>query len=174
MSWIQTYTGRAFDLFDPEPEQICIEDIAHALSNICRYTGHSKWHYSVAQHCVLMSERVAPEHALYALLHDAPEAYVNDLARPLKRSLVLEGYVEVEERVTKTVFKALGFSPTEEDLKAIAEADLRMLGTEWRQLFGPPPRKWPFDGEPYPMVLLKWSPEFAEASYLVRYRGLLL
>ena len=85
--WIQTFTGRAFDLSSPQPEQVCTEDIAHALANCCRYAGHSRWHYSVAQHSLLVAEIVAatdPELALAALLHDAAEAYIGDWSSPLK------------------------------------------------------------------------------------------
>jgi hypothetical protein len=84
--WMQTFTGRAFYPLDPRPEDIDPVDIAHALSLICRYGGHSSRFYSVAEHCVLMSHAVAPEHALWALLHDATEAYLGDMIRPLKRS----------------------------------------------------------------------------------------
>src|SRR5690242_720613 len=82
---IRTYTGRAFSPLDPNPDDIVIEDIAHALSLNCRFTGHVRWHYSVAQHSVLCSEIVPSEYALTALLHDASEAYLSDIARPIKQ-----------------------------------------------------------------------------------------
>lgn len=71
--WMQTYTGRRFWPLDPVAGDIEIMDIAHALSNQCRYAGHTRFHYSVAQHSVQVSENVAPEHALWGLLHDAPD-----------------------------------------------------------------------------------------------------
>lgn len=173
MTWIQTYTGKAFDLIDPQPEQICIEDIAHALAHICRYTGHSAWHYSVAQHCVLMSDTVEPEHALWALLHDAPEAYVNDLARPLKHAPGMEGYAIIEDRVAAAVMGALQFKPTAAAVYAVKEADVRMLATEARRLLTwPPPREWTHDAEPYVFTIHEWDPFFAESAYLTRFNQL--
>src|SRR5579885_2784587 len=82
--WIQTYCGVAFYPLDPRPEEILIEDIAHALSMLCRFTGHVKRFYSVAQHCVYVSHRCDPKDALWGLLHDAAEAYLNDISRPVK------------------------------------------------------------------------------------------
>src|SRR4051812_20612492 len=85
--WMQTYTGRAFWPLDAQPEDVDPLDIAAALSMLCRYGGHVSRFYSVAEHCLLMSEAVAPEHALWALLHDATEAYMGDMVRPLKRQM---------------------------------------------------------------------------------------
>ena len=71
--WIQTYTGKQYAYFECGPEQICIEDIARALSNLCRFTGHCKKFYSVAQHSVLVSHRT--KNPFLGLMHDADEAY---------------------------------------------------------------------------------------------------
>lgn len=90
MTWIQTYTGKSVDLLDPSPGTICIEDIAHALSRICRYKGHTEKHYSVAEHCIHVSQQVNEDFALEGLLHDATEAYLQDLSRPLKVALRTE------------------------------------------------------------------------------------
>ena len=84
--WILTYTGRQFWPLDPKPEYICLTDIAHALAMKCRYTGHSREFFSVAQHCILCSW-AAEEFGIdprVALLHDAAEAYLPDIATPLK------------------------------------------------------------------------------------------
>ncbi|MDI1288693.1 MAG: hypothetical protein PSX37_01920 [bacterium] len=85
--WMNTFTGQKFYPLDPRADEVHAPDIAKALSQICRYGGHTSQHYSVAEHCVLMSLAVAPEHALFALLHDATEAYVGDMVRPLKQAL---------------------------------------------------------------------------------------
>ena len=93
--WIQTFTGKRIYPFDPDPDLICIDDIAHALSNICRFTGHVKHFYSVAQHSVIVANAIPDslgvphtnELYLQALLHDAQEYLFSDLSRPLKRSL---------------------------------------------------------------------------------------
>lgn len=87
--WMETFTGRRFWPLDPREDEVCIEDIAHALSMLCRFGGHCREFYSVAQHSCHVADMVAarsPEHALVALMHDAEEAYVGDIIRPIKRS----------------------------------------------------------------------------------------
>jgi 5'-deoxynucleotidase YfbR-like HD superfamily hydrolase len=96
-NWIQTFTGRQFWPLDPRPEDIELLDIAHALANKCRYTGHTRSFYSVAQHSVLVSEIVPAADAHWGLLHDASEAYLPDVARPVKRELA--GFQEIENRL---------------------------------------------------------------------------
>ena len=85
---ITTYSGKPFFPMDPRPEEIRIEDIAHSLSMQCRFNGHTKWFYSVAQHCSIMAEAMMSdgyaEYAFEALMHDAAEAYIGDLIRPVK------------------------------------------------------------------------------------------
>lgn len=83
-SWMQTYTGRRLFPMDPSPADVDIIDIAHALSMQCRYNGHVRRFMSVAEHCVLISENVPAQDALWGLLHDATEAYVGDMIRPLR------------------------------------------------------------------------------------------
>ena len=93
---IVTYTGKIFDLLNPKPEMVCIKDIAHSLAYQCRYTGHTKFFYSVAQHCVLMAENPdLPGDPLQKLLHDAAETYIGDMARPWKNLLLvnISGYM---------------------------------------------------------------------------------
>jgi hypothetical protein len=106
--WIQTFTGKQFYPLNPEESEYCIEDIAHALSNICRFTGHCHQFYSVAQHSVLVSELLSPELALAGLLHDASEAYITDIARPLKHLPEFEGYRRIEKRTEDAIFKIFG------------------------------------------------------------------
>ena len=79
-----TYTGIVFDLMNPDPDLITIKDIAHGLAFNCRWNGHTKLYYSVAEHCVRMSIKVKPELKLTALFHDAEEAYWGDIIKPLK------------------------------------------------------------------------------------------
>ncbi len=128
---ITTYTGGTFDYSKFGPDDIDIRDIAHALSHLCRFTGHTNIFYSVAQHCLLVSEKIpgGPEVKLAALLHDAAEAYVNDLSSPLKKWLVLnyiedvmpgsdesgnvdpgdESYEWLHRKILNTVYKKYGF-----------------------------------------------------------------
>jgi len=96
--WFLTASGKRFWPLDPRPEDICIEDIAHALSHICRFGGHVREPYSVAQHSVIVSMIVKPENALYGLLHDAAEAYAGDMVRPLKRGM--PAYRSIESAVS--------------------------------------------------------------------------
>ncbi len=88
---IVTYTGKVFDLLNPTPDKVCIEDIAHSLAYQCRYTGHTREFYSVAQHCVLMAENPdLPGDPMAKLMHDAAEAYIGDIARPWKHLLSVQ------------------------------------------------------------------------------------
>src|SRR4051812_30250690 len=81
-NWMQTFTGRQFWPVDPRADEIAIEDIARALAMTCRFGGHVRFHYSVAQHSFLVSLVCSPEHALWGLLHDASEAYLGDVVWP--------------------------------------------------------------------------------------------
>lgn len=166
--WIQTYTGKKFWPADPRPEDIDIEDIAHALSNLCRFTGHCREFYSVAQHCVIVSENVPPEHAMVGLLHDASEAYLLDIARPVKRLPEMGAYREMEKRLEKMLCErfALPFPFPPE----VMEADARVLMTEKRDLLGPSPDgKWGYPVEPYEDQIIAWSPKKAEGEFLTRF-----
>jgi hypothetical protein len=162
--WIQTYTGRAFYPLDPRPEEICIEDISHALAHLCRYGGHSLRFYSVAEHCVLLS-RAVPRHALWALLHDASEAYLCDLPRPTKR--MLPGYAEMEARILSAIARRFGL--TEEIPQEVKDADLRILSDERRQVMASPPQPWATDAEPLGVQVNCWPPERAECEFLARF-----
>ncbi|TAL44618.1 MAG: phosphohydrolase [Salinibacterium sp.] len=168
--WMQTHTGRRFYPRDPRPEEVDPEDIAHALSLLCRYGGHVDRFYSVAEHCVLMSQAVAPDNAIYALLHDATEAYVCDVPRPLKKQL--DGYQEIEARVWFAV--AMRFH-VELTLPAeVHEADNRILLNEREALFSRA-EPWPsLDGlTPLPVTVTGWAPADAERHYLDRLEELM-
>jgi 5'-deoxynucleotidase YfbR-like HD superfamily hydrolase len=103
-NWIQTYSGLQFDYEDLNLDGISIIDIAHALSNVPRYSGHVKFPYSVAQHSIIVSSLFGhKELAFQALMHDAAEAYLGDLPTPAKR-LVPE-YQELEDNVLRAIFK---------------------------------------------------------------------
>jgi hypothetical protein len=163
--WMQTFTGRQFYPLDPRPEDIDIIDIAHALSMQCRYNGHVQRFMSVAEHCVLMSRVVAPEHALWALLHDATEAYVGDMIRPLK--LHMPEYRAVEDRVMLAIAAAFDIDP---DMPPeVKIADSRILLDERAALLGTPPGNWNVDGEPFGIEIPAWDPQAAEAQYLQRF-----
>lgn len=163
---ILTRSGIYFDLVTPNPDDVRIEDIAAALSKLCRFTGHTKSFYSVAQHCLLVSSN-APDHLkLHALLHDASEAYLGDVSSPLKQLIPM--YKLLEGNVHATImeaFKLPGLLP--EDQELLRELDLRALKTE-RNLFMPKTDvSWPvcehlevFDVQ-YFQALHSWQAECA-------------
>lgn len=130
---IQTAAGEYFPLLAPRAEDINIGDIAHALSNLCRFTGHTREFYSVAQHSVLVSYAVPAEDALAALLHDASEAYLGDVSSPLKR--LLPNYQEIETRVMEAVLTAFRLPTFIPD--TVKVADRVLLATEKRDLMPP-------------------------------------
>lgn len=159
------YNGGTIEPLNPDPDDINIVDIAHALSNLCRWTGHVKKFCSVAEHCVHVSKMVPMEERLAALLHDASEAYLADLARPIKQAPGLgEKYLEVEfklEQVIATKFN-LAPPPMSANIKA---ADNGMLFREAEILiphlgkFMPKPDK----GTPHVQC---WLPAEAEQRFL--------
>jgi uncharacterized protein len=136
--WIQTFTGKQFWPLDPRAEDVDIVDIAHSLSMQCRYNGHCREFYSVAEHCFRMSFRVRPENALAALLHDAAEAYLSDVPRPIKPQLA--GYKEMEHAIEKVVAEKFGVQYPWPD--EIHNADERLLADEMEALMAPPPVPW--------------------------------
>lgn len=127
---IMTSQGKYFNLANPSPRDVDIRVIAHALSNLCRFTGHVGEFYSVAQHSISVSYLVNPEYALEGLLHDAAEAYVGDVASPLKQ--LLPDYKAIEHRVEYAV--RAYFNLPYEMSRAVKHADLVMLATEKRDL----------------------------------------
>lgn len=164
-SWMQTFTGRRFFPMDPDPDEVDVLDVAHSLAMQCRYNGHVRSFYSVAEHCVLVSRVVAPEHALWGLLHDATEAYVGDMVRPLK--VHMPAYRAAEDRVMDAIATRYGLvGPMPAEVK---EADTRLLLDERDALLGPSPARWDVDGEPFGVRIEAWSPERAEAAYLSRF-----
>lgn len=167
--WMQTYSGRRFYPMSPRSHEIDPIDIAHALSLLCRYGGHVDRFYSVAEHCVLMSQAVPHEDALAALLHDATEAYVVDVPRPLKA--YLGGYREIEAAVWTVIAIRFGVDLT---LPAsVMEADSRILLTE-RHALMPNAERWSQDDlyEALPVAIMGWEPARAEAEYLARLKAL--
>lgn len=165
-AWMQTYNGRAFYPLDPRADEVDPVDIAHALGMICRYGGHARDFYSVAEHCVLMSYAVDPTAALWALLHDAGEAYVTDLIRPLKYAL--PDYRAIEDRVMVAVcerFELAGPCPP-----AVKDADLRILHDEREVLMGHPPMPWMSieHVQPLGVTIECWTPARASSEYLMR------
>lgn len=130
--WTSTYSGGRFYPLDPSIEDIELIDIAAALSKLCRFNGHCERFYSVAEHSVRLSRMFRdPAKARWGLMHDAAEAYIGDIVRPLKRSL--KGISHIEDRILLCVAHKFNLPPTIYD--AVHEADERMCSTEKRDLF---------------------------------------
>lgn len=160
--WIQTFSGRQFWPLDPRPEEIHIEDIAHALSNVCRFNGHVRQFYSVAEHSVFLALCTPVEHRVAALLHDASEAYLCDLPRPVKRCVV--GYAEAEDRLMQCIAEKFGFTlPLPEIVKL---NDNRILLDEREQFMHPTDHDWDLGCDPLGVTLRGWLPRDAEAAFL--------
>lgn len=124
---IRTYSGFYIDPLNPNPDAINIQDIAHALTNQCRFAGHTQRRFSVAQHSIMVADSVPDKHKLAALLHDASEAYLLDIPTPVKAQL--SGYMEAEERLMQVIAKKFGFTyPLHMSIK---EADKNALEWEW-------------------------------------------
>lgn len=166
--WIQTYTGRQFWPIDPRVEDVTIEDIAHALSHQCRYSGHTEKFYSVAEHCVRVSICVPVEFALWGLLHDATEAYLIDLPRPLKRyEPIGEPYRDAEARLQKVICAAFGLTYPEP--REVAIADNILLFTEKRDLMKPEPSAWAEYAKPLDEIITPWTSSKAREKFLSRF-----
>lgn len=163
---IATFSGRTIRPLDPNPDDIYIEDIAHALSNSCRFTGHVRAFYSVAQHSVLCSEIVPNDLALIALLHDASEAYLSDISRPIKQQPEFgEIYKKYERVLEQAIATRYGLKyPWPDEVK---KADNTLLRTEQRDLM---PAIFRHAGEDYlDEEIDPWQPTEAEKRYLARY-----
>lgn len=176
--WIMTASGRPFWPLEPRLQDICIEDIAHHLSNLCRFTGAVRLFYSVAQHSVEVSREMAPvvitgrrrAAALYGLLHDASEAYLVDVPRPLKHDPQFGAYRDAEARLQRIIYAAFDLDPDGEPdyLKTV---DRRMLRTEQRDLMPPPAlAERRDDVEPFTFHLTNpWTPSRARWEFLRRF-----
>ncbi len=165
-NWMQTYSGKAMFPMDPRPEEIDIDDIIHALSLQCRYNGMCEQFYSISQHSVHCASHVLFMHgdatqAKCALFHDAAEAYVGDVVRPVKQHL--SNFKEIEDRVLEVIFKK--FDLPWPMTAAVKEADEVLLATEARDLMKKPPMAWTLSHAPIPTRIYTWSPAFSESSF---------
>jgi len=166
--WIQTFTGIQFWPLDPRPEEIRIEDIAHALSLQCRFAGHCERFYSVAEHSVRVSLAVPEVDALWGLLHDAAEAYLVDLPRPIKRWCEMGRlYREIEDNLMLSICQAFGLSA--EQPASVKSADVVLLVTEKRDLMKMPPKPWEDTAEPLPESIYPYTSLCAEQWFLDRF-----
>jgi uncharacterized protein len=178
--WMITRTGRRFFPLDPKPEDVNVYDIAHALAHICRYGGHVPSFYSVAQHSSLMADHFydlgEPVLALWALVHDAAEAYIGDMIKPLKRDM--PAFVAAEARLENVIWRALGMTevggcPFNGIPEQVHYADKRMYTSE-RLAFFPDADKLGRKPTQEPLIqpsllIPTWSPGEARTAWLSRF-----
>jgi uncharacterized protein len=172
--YFRTYTGREVHPLDPKPHEISIFDVARSLSQMCRFLGHTRAFYSVAQHSVLVSKLVPREDALWGLLHDASEAYLCDLPSPIKRDTEMSIYRIAEDRLMLAVCERYDLPP--EMPRSVAIADKVALATEFRDVTTVDDLNWigaecgcnPLDGQ----TITPWPPEVAEQAFLDRFEEL--
>lgn len=178
--WIQTRSGLAFDLADPQPDMVCLQDIASALARMPRFTGHGSAHYTVAQHSVLAAVCCADRDQRAAcLLHDASEAYTCDLSAPLKRLLRehTDAFDIIEARIQNAINARFGLPHDAHKHPAVKAVDLALVHTERRCFMGTPPADW---SEPEPADVYRslcscadiqaWSGDHAREEFLVMAR----
>lgn len=168
--WIQLVSGEPFWPLEPRAEEVSINDIAWALSMQCRFAGHVKRFYSVAEHSVHISTAV-PEHlALWGLLHDAPEAYMCDVPRPVKR--YLWEYTKIERGVMAAIAKRYGLEGVDVP-REVKDIDSRMITNERDALLVPSTRAWSFTPDPVPNVAIRgWNQDMAYHMFLARFNRL--
>jgi len=166
--WIETYTGRMVTPVNPDPETFCVTDIAHALANKCRYSGHTLRFYTVAEHSWLMAQHALEsndyEVARWALLHDAVEAYLPDVARPLKPFIA--NWKELEASVESAIKTHFEEYPNAAVEGMVHSLDTRILLTEAVQLLPSQGRRWEIDADPLPIRLRCWQPSIARINFL--------
>ena len=144
-NWIQLHDGQVFDYDELSAEALTIDNIANALSKLCRFAGHVTRFYSVAEHSVYVSEHVPKKMRLAALLHDASESVLVDVPRPLKR--MLPKYLDIEAKVMGLIANKYGFPwPMAHEIKV---ADIRMCLTESRLLTPSKAEGWGLKVRPY-------------------------
>lgn len=163
MSQILTVTGKRFDLHEPDSDLIDPRDITHSLAHLCRFNGHTREFYSVAQHSCMVADLVPDEDKLAALLHDATEAYIGDMVQPLKQWMY--AYQDVEDWIWDRICTRFGL---DQDLPAsVRQADLIALATERRDLMPTDPATWDclVGIEPMAETIRPWSATEARFTF---------
>jgi uncharacterized protein len=174
--YLQTVSGRWVNPFDPDPDQLDAGDIARALANQCRFGGHSRVFYSVAQHSVIVSELVEQrggdaEDVFAALMHDASEAYLGDMPHPIKhRSSLGAAFKAAEDHLEAALRERFGIKAHVPEIK---RADRALLATE-RRAFSGEGWHWPeLEGvEPLELELTALAPDEAAQAFAQRYAEL--
>lgn len=174
--YIVTYSGKKFYPNDVRQSDIDINDIAHALSNQCRFGGHVKYHYSVAQHSCYVSDWLADKDnqgfyslELRGLLHDASEAYLVDVPRPIKLIADFSTYRTIEKTTQQVIYKKFGLIGGD-DPAIVTQADNLLLATEARDLMNNP--FWAKHMPKLTMKIKPWTPAKAEREFMERFEKL--
>lgn len=173
--WVQTFTGKKFDLLEPTGDMIYIGDIAHQLSIENRFNGATKFPESVGYHSILVCKQAPEELKLEALFHDAHEAYYKDLTSPLKQLLCRDStyYRQYCAKFDCLVENKFGVLFNTENSKLIHEIDLRMAVTERDQLLSIKHPNWLIGGsdnlEPFPIQILERNWRNVEVEFLDLY-----
>lgn len=180
MTWIQTVSGRQFWPLEPKADDVDIGDIAHALSMKCRYSGHTQKFYSVAEHSVHISNALlrdgwSPTTALWGLLHDAAEAYLPDIARPIKAAMPGFAAIEfdVEMAVISAVFpKVPGWDFSFVRCDVVKQYDTRILVDEKAAMMPHTPADWGLTEPALGVQIVGWCPTEAKVRFLRAYENL--
>lgn len=183
--WIETFTGKQFYPLEPDLRDVDIIDIAHSLSNMCRYTGHSNKYYSVAEHCILMCDFAGlAGHdiltQLIILLHDAHETYIGDISRPIKQSILQKSeflYEQFKKYITQldeVIFEALNIPQwaVEKNKDYVKFLDNTILAREKQILFPNSKNEWSLSAPPLDVNIWCHPPEIIEKHFLNRYKYL--
>jgi anaerobic glycerol-3-phosphate dehydrogenase len=170
--WIQMQDGMPVWPLDSKPEEIRIKDIAHSLALQCRWNGHCRKFYSVAQHSVMVSRKAeleCPEAALWGLMHDATEAYMCDIPRPIKP--LLTGYKEAENRLAQVICEKYNIPVTKEIYDHVKAADDDELDIEAQSLLNKSVIPWRASGYKVATAdhINPWSWEEAKEAFLKRF-----
>jgi len=170
--WCQTFTGRKFWPLDPRPEDIDIIDIAHALANVCRFGGHSRVFYSVAQHSVLVSQHCPAEFAMHGLMHDAAEAYIGDMVRPLKTQDEMIAYRQAEHAINGAIATRFDmWKWCHNTPRSVKRTDDATLATEAKWFMGDT-NEWYLPEPPLPIEIVAVGPFEAKRMFLRRFEEL--
>ena len=170
-TYISTYLGNRFWPAEPRIDRIDIEDIAHGLAYQCRFNGQTSAFYSVAQHSIMVASILPPHLHKAALLHDAAEAYLGDIVKPLKH--LLPGFAEIEAGVTRLIAQAFEVD-FDTDYVAIKHADMVALATEKRDLMPNSAEAWSYltGIAPLPALIDPLPPAQAKAAFLAAWTQL--
>jgi hypothetical protein len=169
-----SFTGKEIRFDRPDQIDVCIEDIAHSLSMICRFNGHCREFYSVAQHSVFVSFLLDDENAFQGLMHDAAEAYIGDVIVPVREAFGAHRIDQAEQAIAWRIQEVLNV-PDWTNNPAVYAADKQMLAIEVHSLMHPVAQTWP-DVRDTPIDPTRqcrsWSPMHAEQQFLARYKYL--